>query len=341
MLWKSVYVAGTGADFPRKKPVEEAIDEGLYDPKEAATSQQLSVTVADADNRAADFAVRAARQALQRSGYEPADIGMIGHAIVLDAGIPVWNSASYVQRGIGASRCDVVTELRSACAGGVVGLILASSYLETQQDHAAALVTTADCWPPDAIDRWRTVSGAVFGDGGTALLLSRDGGFARVVSTSTATDPELEALGRGNQSFGFRGQYPIDLDRRAREFMTTMPSATVWQRRDTAVRTAVDAATSEAGVKLSDIDFVVYSFTGRRVLNRECLKPLGLSIDRTLWNFGRTIGHLGAGDTLAGLNHLVESGRLHPGTRTLLIGLGSGMIWSVAVIETLAEPRFG
>jgi 3-oxoacyl-[acyl-carrier-protein] synthase-3 len=47
------------------------------------------------------------------------------------------------------------------------------------------------------------------------------------------------------------------------------------------------------------------------------------------------VGHLGAGDQFAGLAHLVDTGLLHLGQTCVLVGIGAGFSWTVAVLEVL------
>ncbi|WP_243704727.1 3-oxoacyl-[acyl-carrier-protein] synthase III C-terminal domain-containing protein [Micromonospora sp. KC723] len=66
-------------------------------------------------------------------------------------------------------------------------------------------------------------------------------------------------------------------------------------------------------------------------------KPLDISSDQTTWDWGSTIGHLGAGDQIAGLAHLRRTGRLGAGQLCALVGAGGGFSWSVAVLEVSEE----
>ena len=79
-------------------------------------------------------------------------------------------------------------------------------------------------------------------------------------------------------------------------------------------------------------------FFGRRRLESSFIRPLGLDLDRTTWSWSRSVGHLGAGDQFAGLDHLVATGALAAGQRVLLLGVGAGFSWSAVVLEVLAEP---
>ena len=77
----------------------------------------------------------------------------------------------------------------------------------------------------------------------------------------------------------------------------------------------------------------MFSHIGRALLEREYYRELKTQESATTWRFGRRTGHMGAGDQIVGLSLLMDHGALNPGDRCLLIGVGAGFTWSVAVIE--------
>jgi 3-oxoacyl-[acyl-carrier-protein] synthase III len=103
---------------------------------------------------------------------------------------------------------------------------------------------------------------------------------------------------------------------------------------------AATTAAAEADMAVGDADYYVVPHFGRDLLRRECLDVLGIELGRTTWNWGRQVGHLGAADQFAGLTYLSECGRLVPGTRVLVIGVGGGFNWTCIVIEVLERPAW-
>jgi 3-oxoacyl-[acyl-carrier-protein] synthase III len=336
VLWPNVYIAGVGVSLAAEVSVESAISAGRYSRAEAERTGYLAVTEATPDQRAPDFAVGAARNAIQQAGLHRDDIGILLHAVVLHSGIDIFNAASYIQKRVATSRC-FVSEVRAASNGGLTSLVLASSYLVAHAECHAGLITASDCWSGPGIDRWQSAAW-LWGDGGSALVLRRDWGLARLVSTATTTDPEMEGWVRGDEEFGpFRHNalHPIDLRQRSAEFERRMPRDEVFRRIDAGLLGAVRQATAEAGSTLAEMSSVAIDFCGQRQMEHEYLRPLGMTIDQTTWSFGRRIGHMGAGDQFAGLHYLLESGRLCAGDRALILGTGVGFVWTAAVVEVL------
>jgi 3-oxoacyl-[acyl-carrier-protein] synthase-3 len=91
-------------------------------------------------------------------------------------------------------------------------------------------------------------------------------------------------------------------------------------------------------VKFRDIDHFVLPNMGLTRMRAQFFEPFGIDPDRTLWSWGRQVGHLGAGDQMAGLARLASHGALEPGQWCLLAGIGAGFTWTVAVLEVTAVP---
>ncbi|MGO4750485.1 3-oxoacyl-[acyl-carrier-protein] synthase III C-terminal domain-containing protein, partial [Streptomyces sp. 2MCAF27] len=64
----------------------------------------------------------------------------------------------------------------------------------------------------------------------------------------------------------------------------------------------------------------------------------GIDVEQTNWEFGRRLGHLGAGDQFAGVNHLLETKAVKPGDIVVLSSVGHGYTFGCAVLEIVAEP---
>ncbi|MFD6529324.1 ketoacyl-ACP synthase III family protein [Streptomyces sp. NPDC060184] len=342
MRWNDIHVAGTGAWLPDDHvTAEQAVADGDYSADEAGRSEQLTLTVAPPEASTPGMAAAAARQALWRAGADPGQVDVLLYSVLKHNGINVANPTSYVQREVG-SAAAFAAEVRAGSNGGLAALELACDRLSARPEANLAVVACADIWGPPHFDRWRADSGLVFGDGGSAVAVSTRGGFARLRSLVTTQDPELEGLHRGHDSFGdFRNDadHPIDLYRRAQEFLTRMPKEELWKRGSAGLHAAVSQATQEAGVDLASADHIVLPHFGSHLLQRQVLRPLGLTgFTRTTWEFARRVGHLGAGDQLAGLNHLAESGSLRAGEHIVLVGVGGGFNWSCAVLEVGETP---
>ncbi|WP_141585714.1 ketoacyl-ACP synthase III family protein [Actinomadura sp. WMMA1423] len=349
MEYEDIYVAGIGRHLPAAIETADAQRRGLCARKDVWRTGIEAVCVAD--EAAPVMAADAARQAMADAGANLCDIELILHASVHYQGHDLWAAASYVQREAVGNACPAV-EVSQQSNGGMAAIELAAAFLAGRPAGRGALVSTGDRFALPGFDRWRTDPGTVCGDGGTALVLSRgapsrgpgaeDGRDAlRLRSSVSVSDPELEKLGRGARPFAdapLEQARPIDAEAPREQAVSELGFAEVLRRLQDGQSRAVEGALSDAGVKQEDVDWFVLPHLGLPKMGVQFFEPLGIERERTTWDWGRRIGHLGAGDQIAGLGELVASGRLAPGQRCLLAGVGAGFTYSAAVVERTRAP---
>lgn len=336
-----LHVAATGSRLPTRLLTEDAVADGSCSAAIARATGSLAVAVAG-DESAPQMAVRAARTALARAGGAPGDIDLVLHASFFHQGHDLWAPASYIQREAVGNNCPAM-EIGQVSNGGMAALELASAYLAVDPSRSAALITTGDKFCPPGFDRWHSDPGTVYADGGTALVLSRHSGFARIRSLVTVSASELEGMHRGDDPFApapFGHRPRVDLEACKRAFLAKTGVSRTVSRVATAQESAVKQALAEAELELDDITRIVLPHLGRRRLQAAYFGPFGIDPERTTWPWSRRIGHLGAGDPIAGLDHLVATGALDRGDTCLLVSVGAGFSWSCAVLEILERPRW-
>jgi 3-oxoacyl-[acyl-carrier-protein] synthase-3 len=341
MLFNDLFVAGIGSWLPPAVDVAEAVADGRYDAAEQAANEYLSITVAG-DEAPPDMAVRAGRQALARSGLPAGDIALLLHASLWYQGVDFWPTASYVhQHVLGEGRYTPAMDIHQMSNGSMAGIELAATYLAADPGRRAALVTTADRLALPGFDRWRSdLRGIVYGDGAAALVLAREG-FARLLSVVTITDSTLEGMYRGHDPFGTASGHagqPLDNRARRADFAASADMDVLGRRVRSGLTEAVERSLADAAVKLADINWAVLPNLGVAGLRRSYLEPLGLDLAATAWEWGRRTGHVGAADQVIGLGNVAYSGRVAPGDRVLLVGVGAGFSWTCAVVEFIAAP---
>ncbi|MFI7300092.1 ketoacyl-ACP synthase III family protein [Streptomyces sp. NPDC050121] len=336
-----IRIAGCAAWLPPRTPVADAVAAGECDEALAMTTGMVSVAVAQ-DEPAPEMAARAARTALGRAGFD--DVSLILHASFFYQGHDLWAPASYIQRTAVGNQCPAI-EVGQVSNGGMAALGLAVDHLRAGPTAGEAdrrvLVTTGDAFRPPGFDRWRSDSGTFYGDGGTALVLSSREGFARIRGLATVSAPELEGMHRGDDPFGsapFSHRPVVDLDACKKDFLATRRVTQVIAASGAAQDAAVEQALAAAGVTLADVDRFVLPHLGRKRLRAGHLARFGIAEERTTWEWSRSIGHLGAGDQIAGFDHLVGSGTLGAGDLVVWMSVGAGFTYSCAVVEMLERP---
>ncbi len=344
MRWDDVYVAGTGAHLPdRVEVVEDAIAAGRCTEQDRRTTGIRSVTVAAPDETGPVMAAAAARDAVDDAaghGVSPVEIGLVLHAYVGHQGQDVWTPANFVQQesiGGDAPAAEVV----QGSNGGLMALDLAASHLVARAG-TAALVTTGDAFHLPWFDRWATDRSQPHGDAGAAVVLSRRGGTARLLSTASRSDPSLEVLMRGRcwTSGPFADGTTLDLAARQHEYLLSAPDLSfeeVGERIGRLAADVLDEALKDADAELADARFVVHPTIARSVVQFSYYDGLGIDPATTTFEWGLGRGHLGAGDHLVGIDHVVRDLGPRPGDLLVAIGVGTGFVATAAVLRFTGE----
>ncbi|GHJ42827.1 hypothetical protein Cs7R123_01690 [Catellatospora sp. TT07R-123] len=350
----ALFLAGLAAYLPPVLSAETAAARGWYDPDNLHHDGWTGAAVAG-DTPPAEMAVHAARTALARSGVPATDLDLLLYADTFPQGPHCWCPQHHVERLV-VGRGIPAIELRQGCAGMLDALDLAAAYLAVP-GRRAALLTGADNFGvdpatgPDPALRWRyadngnTHRGSVLGDAATAAVLSNRGGFARVLSIATRSLSELEELYRGGEPMfppAHGPDRPFRLGRRFADYDRQHPGAL-----SQALTRLGDARTdlarqvlAEAELPADRVTRVLHVFAGTERYLKHLLDPLGIDPARGLLEFGRGLGHLGVGDQLAGLEHLLLTGQVGPGDHVLMMANGTGASLGCAVLAIDERPEW-
>lgn len=335
-----LYIAGTGIFLPPRYNLTEAVSNGLYSTAELNKSQLESVAISE-DIYPPDMAILAAKEALEVSGQTPDDIAITLHAYLAFQGLAGWHAASYVHRHSVGNNAPAI-EIRQMSNGGLAAISLAICYLRASPHHSAAMVTTSDRFVDVPGGRWAFDEGLVPGDGATACIVSKTQGFARILNISMHSDTTLEAYHRGNAPFCGDPSYlnaTTFRDRRrqylTQEYKSGAGGKQVYGKFFEGVSAVVERALGETQRDKSVISRWILPNFGLRQLEEAFIRPLGIDHKCTTWSWGRTVGHLGAGDHIAALHHLRMHDLLVPGQILALVGVGAGFNWSCALVEIL------
>jgi 3-oxoacyl-[acyl-carrier-protein] synthase-3 len=167
---------------------------------------------------------------------------------------------------------------------------------------------------------------------------------AKLLSTTVIGDALHEGLYRAESWDNFSGAngWPVDLRARRDAYMAKgfdIGAFVEWvtDRQHGVIRTAL----ADAGVESGDVARWIFPNTGLGVVNWNVRKrDFGIEEWMTTYEWGRTVGHIGAGDQFAALAYLLESGAVHAGDKVVLVGAGAGFNFGSAVLEIVAEPEW-
>ncbi|WP_327391842.1 ketoacyl-ACP synthase III family protein [Streptomyces sp. NBC_01186] len=343
MRVSDLFISGLGTYLPETVSVEQAVAQGLYPELEAELHELEGAAVAG-DTPAPEMALYAAQHAFKRCGRRPTDLDLLLYVATWHQGPEGWLPHSYLQRHLTGGDLTA-SEIHLGCNGMFSALELAVGHLRAEPGRRAALLVAADNYGTPMTDRWRMGPGYICGDAASALVLTKDEGFAQLLAVRSATVPEAEELHRGAEPLfppGILDGRGLDFGRRNEEYRQqsraggggTLALFTIQQR----LTEVIDATLEDAGLTVADLTRVAFMNYARDIVEQRCMVPLDLPLEKSTWEFGRTVGHCGASDQILSLDHLVTTGRLGAGDHMLLLGTGPGVTLSCAVVKVLSAP---
>ena len=263
------------------------------------------------EESAATLAVRAAKQALERSGLAPADIACCICA-TLSAPDATPSVACQVQAALGLPEDRPALDINAACSGFLYGMGVARGLLATLGGQYALVIgCEALSRLMDPADRSTCV---LFGDGaGAAVFRLADTPFALTLGARGS-----DVLHAGGPSRA--GSAPITMDGKAvfRFAVEALPHC---------LHTVLD----ETQRTLDDLSWVVCHQANSRIIDH-CVKALRADPAKFYKNMDRH-GNTSAASIPVALNELAESGQLKSGQLLACIGFGGGLTWGGAIFQ--------
>ena len=342
MRLSNTYIAGIGGAELERFDTAEAVARGWYDREEWERGGLQSITIAGA-TPAPDLAIEAARRAVEDSGHEPTDFCALFHTSVHPQGPHGWSARHYINRHT-INQDVTCVEINNGCAGFFSCLHLAACYLQASSERTAALLAFGDNFGTPSVDRWRACPKIfVIADGGAAIVLSKRGGFAKVLAVDSASNPDLEVHHRGEEPLfppGLTAGGTLNFAERREQSRVRALEGTLAPIEDFGVTfaDAVKKTLAAADTSMDQIRRVVHDGFTREAISAIYLDRLGVEAERGIWEFTRTVGHSGPVDHVRGLEYLWKNRHVDVGDKVMLITNTPGMEAACAVLEITETP---
>ena len=276
-----------------------------------------------------DLALAPAGRALAQAGLTVAELDLVLFTTMTpDVTFP--GAACFLQHKLAAGTVAAL-DVRGQCAGFLMGLMVADSYLSAGL-YRRILLAAGEVHS-SGLDYSETglPIAELYGDGAAvAVLGGRDGaGLESVVCHSD---------GRHHQRFWI--EYPSSRQHPLRVTVENIRAGQHFPRLDRQHLAAFAAeqlpavvreAVGKAGTKLDGVDAFVFSHVLPGVVQRAAA-DLGLASSRVI-DAGAAHGHLTAATLPVALSEALASGRLAPGARVCLAACGAGYAWGAAVLR--------
>lgn len=274
--------------------------------------------IADQSQASSDLALEASREALRAAGVGAADVDLI----VVATSTPDFvfpSTACLLQAKLGVAGCAAF-DVQAVCSGFVYGLAVADNFVRAGEARCALVVgTEVFSRILDWTDRATCV---LFGDGAGAVVLRADDrpGVRGCVLHADGRHAGILAV-PGNVCGGaVTGSAFVRMDGHA-----------VFRF---AVRVLEDAArevVAKCGLTLDDVDWLIPHQANVRILDAT-VKRLGLPHERLIVTVDRHANTSAASVPLA-LDLALRDGRIKPGHKVMLEGVGGGFTWGAALVE--------
>ena len=257
-----------------------------------------------------DLAEGAARQALERSGLKPEDIGVcLVATFTPDFASP--SMACMLQQRLGLKEDTICFDLNAACAGFLYGTKTAHALLaDAPRPYAIVVGAEVISRVLDHTDRNTCV---LFGDGaGAAVIAREDSARWHTVFGSRGDSKSIWVQGPGPEKSAVH-----------------MEGKTVFRFATEVVEGSIRQLVSAEGCNVNDLDLVVCHQANARIIDfvAKRLKAREGLFYKNMEHYGNT----SAASIPMALDELVEKGLLKPGMRVLTVGFGGGLTWAGAL----------
>jgi 3-oxoacyl-[acyl-carrier-protein] synthase-3 len=273
--------------------------------------------IADKSQTSSDLALEAARQALKAADSKADAIDLI----VVATSTPdyVFPSTACLLQGKLGVKGSTAFDVQAVCSGFVYGLATADAFIRNGT-HKRALVIGAEVFSRilDWNDRGTCV---LFGDGAGAVVLAADtkpGVHASVLRADGNYAGILSVP--GNVCAGHITGSPF----------LQMDGQAVFKFAVRVLEESARETVAAAGMSLGDIDWLIPHQANVRILEATARK-LGLAREKLVVTVDHH-GNTSAASVPLALDEYIRAGKIRPGQRVLLQGVGGGFTWGSSLV---------
>lgn len=291
--------------------------------------------IADPDECSSDLGVKAAQALFENNNIDPQYIDVLIFCTQTpDYCLPT--TACIVQDQLGLPNSCASFDINLGCSGYIYGLSIASAYIRSSMANNVLLIT-AETYSKVIHPLDKSVR-TIFGDAGSATIISSDKGIAQIIDFDLGTD------GSGYKSLivptsGFRiPKSPETAIERKDESNNVrsldnlyMNGANIFSFTIDIVPKTIQKILNKANLKLNDIDWFIMHQANLFMLEH-LIQKLDIPRDKApicLENYGNTV----SSSIPIVLKDYQEKESFGNGDKILLVGFGVGYSWGSALLE--------
>lgn len=276
---------------------------------------------------------KAAKQCLQKTDVDPADIDLVLWAGEDYKEYICWTAAIAVQENIGAVNAWAF-DVGLRCAGTPLALKVAKDLMYANEDIKTVLIVggNTNCY---LIDYRRPEQSFMFdmAPGGLAMLLKRDYPYNRILESQIITESSMNMDVVGIKGGTLQPLTSEDVEKENWKIVVTDPEGMkqrLGEKSLSAFTGAVRGAVRRSGLAEKDIGYICPVHINPKA-HKAILADLGVPEEKGAYL--RQYGHCGHADQLIGLELGLQQGHITQGTKVVFLGAGTGYAFSATVIQ--------
>lgn len=287
--------------------------------------------IADEKETTGSLATKAAFRALDRTNLHPHDLDLIIVATATpDHFFPA--TACLVQDNLGAINAGAF-DLSAACSGFIFGVSMASQSIQAGGIRNALVIGAETL---SKFINWEDRGTCIlFGDGAGAFVLQADerpGGVLSSVMRSDGSGGSLLSIPAG----GSRRPATLETIHRNQHYIQ-MNGREVFRFATRVMADATREVVKEAGLEVEDLDIIIPHQANRRIIEAAA-RGLDLPMDRFMVNLDR-YGNTSSASIPLAVCEALESDRISPGDRLVMVGFGAGLTWGALAMQWMAPAE--
>jgi len=311
-------IAGTGSYLP-PRIMTNAEFAARLDTSDAWIRERTGIVqrhIAEKSQASSDLALQASTRALEASGLKASEIDLI----IVATSTPDYifpSTACLLQAKLGVKGCPAF-DVQAVCSGFVYALATADSFIKNKMAKTA-LVVGAEVFSRilDWNDRGTCV---LFGDGAGAVVLTATSKPGIHASVLHADGSQVDLLSvPGNVCGGAIVGSPF----------LQMNGQGVFKFAVRVLDEAARETVAAAGMQMSDVDWLIPHQANVRILEATARK-LGLPPEKLVVTVDHH-GNTSAASIPLALDEFVRAGKIRPGQRVLMEGVGGGFTWGASL----------
>ena len=318
MIWSRII--GTGSYLPPKVVTNDDLAKQMDTTDEWIRTRTgiRQRHIAEPSQASSDLGLEASRAALAAARVVPQEIDLV----IVATATPDYifpSTACIMQAKLGIKGCAAF-DIQAVCSGFVYALAIADKMIRSGQ-HRCALIVGAEVY--SRILDWKDRGTAVlFGDGAGAVILRADSKPGIMASALHADGSYVDILSVPGNVCGGKivGSPFLQMDGQA-VFKFAVKVLDEVARETLAMCTLTPA----------DVDWLIPHQANVRILEATARK-LGIELSKLIVTVDRH-GNTSAASVPLALDLAIRDGRIKPGHKVMLQGVGGGFTWGASLVE--------